>query len=111
MVVTGCCHSGIVNTLEHIQTIVGQKNILAVLGGLHLLNASLERLEKTCEYLKHIETGMIYPCHCTGKNAIEFLQTQFGDRIIVGNVGACFQFDTCNKNRVKAEEAPPKKNV
>lgn len=93
VVVTGCCHSGIVNTLEHIQTIVGQKNILAVLGGLHLLNASLERLEKTCEYLKHTETGKIYPCHCTGENAIEFLRTQFGDRIIVGNVGACFQFD------------------
>jgi 7,8-dihydropterin-6-yl-methyl-4-(beta-D-ribofuranosyl)aminobenzene 5'-phosphate synthase len=96
VVVTGCCHSGIVNTLEHIQTIAGQKNILAVLGGLHLLNASLERLEKTCEYLKHTETGKIYPCH-SGENVIEFLRTQFGCRIIVGNVGACFQFGSCNK--------------
>jgi 7,8-dihydropterin-6-yl-methyl-4-(beta-D-ribofuranosyl)aminobenzene 5'-phosphate synthase len=93
VVVTGCCHSGIVNTLEHIQTISGQNNIVAVLGGLHLVNASLERLKNTCEYLNCVVPGKIYPCHCTGENAIEFLQTQFGDRIIVGNVGACFQFD------------------
>ncbi|MBN1603183.1 MAG: MBL fold metallo-hydrolase [Chitinispirillaceae bacterium] len=92
VVVTGCCHSGIVNTLEYIQTITGDKNILTVLGGLHLLNASLERLEKSCEYLNRAVSGKIYPCHCTGDKAIGFLRTRFHDRIIVGNVGASFQF-------------------
>jgi 7,8-dihydropterin-6-yl-methyl-4-(beta-D-ribofuranosyl)aminobenzene 5'-phosphate synthase len=87
VVVTGCCHSGIVNTLEHIKTISGHSTILAVVGGLHLLNASSERLKSTCEYLKRVVQGKIYPCHCTGDNAIDFLRAEFGDKIKAGSIG------------------------
>lgn len=92
VVVTGCCHSGIVNTLEYLKTITGQKNIVAILGGLHLVNAPLKRLENSCEYLNRAVPDTIYPCHCTGEKAIGFLRTRFQDRIITGNVGACFLF-------------------
>jgi|Deesub1362B_J571_1020462.scaffolds.fasta_scaffold00102_2 7,8-dihydropterin-6-yl-methyl-4-(beta-D-ribofuranosyl)aminobenzene 5'-phosphate synthase len=61
---TGCCHSGIVNTLNYVEE---NHEIERIIGGLHLHNASEERLSKTMEYLleKNFE---LFVGHCTGIN-------------------------------------------
>jgi len=52
IILAGCCHFGIANTMNHATTITGTSSIVAVAGGLHLYNASKERLTKTIEHLK-----------------------------------------------------------
>ncbi|TFG28723.1 MBL fold metallo-hydrolase [Candidatus Thorarchaeota archaeon] len=63
---TGCCHAGLVNTMNHATTITGTSNFIAVVGGLHLYDASKERLAMTVEYLKGHTLTTLSPCHCTG---------------------------------------------
>ena len=64
VVVTGCCHSGIVNTMKQAQKITGVDNIYAVIGGLHFQDASEEKVAKSVEALKEVE--WVFAGHCTG---------------------------------------------
>ncbi len=76
---TGCCHSGLINTLKAAEKHSGIKTAAAV-GGFHLEKASEERLDTTVSYLR--ETGMrgILPIHCTGKTASERLLSEIPAR-------------------------------
>jgi 7,8-dihydropterin-6-yl-methyl-4-(beta-D-ribofuranosyl)aminobenzene 5'-phosphate synthase len=69
IVVTGCGHSGIINTLRQGMKIVDAKSIRAVIGGFHLIDASSETIEKTTHELKKLKPEMIIPMHCTGFKA------------------------------------------
>ena len=66
VVLTGCCHSGVVNTVEHVISLVGTSSVIGIVGGLHLHDASKMRLEKTIESLKKYPLTTLAPCHCTG---------------------------------------------
>ncbi|MBN1574929.1 MAG: MBL fold metallo-hydrolase [Chitinispirillaceae bacterium] len=88
-VITGCCHSGLVNTLAHIRSITGSLPITIIIGGFHLLHASAERIEATCDYLQSAGVGKIVPCHCTGEGAVECMERRFGGEVVErGRVGA-----------------------
>lgn len=66
---TGCAHSGIVNTLKYASQLSGEDNCSSVIGGLHLLKASEQRLEYTFKSLKEYNVKKIKPMHCTGGKA------------------------------------------
>jgi 7,8-dihydropterin-6-yl-methyl-4-(beta-D-ribofuranosyl)aminobenzene 5'-phosphate synthase len=83
-VITGCCHSGLVNTLSYIQNLTGESRVHAVMGGFHLLHASAKRMEKSGMYLESIGIERIVPCHCTGEKAVEYLQVWFGPQVVQG---------------------------
>jgi len=87
-VLTGCCHSGLVNTLQYISSLTGQTPVHSIIGGFHLLNASSERMENTCAYLHDRNINRIVPCHCTGEKAVEYFRSRFNDRIQIGRVGS-----------------------
>lgn len=87
-VLTGCCHSGLVNTIEYISLLTAQTPVHSVIGGFHLLNASSERMENTCDYLHDWNVKRIVSCHCTGEKAVEYLRSQFNDRVQIGRVGS-----------------------
>jgi 7,8-dihydropterin-6-yl-methyl-4-(beta-D-ribofuranosyl)aminobenzene 5'-phosphate synthase len=70
VVVTGCAHRGIVNTLQHAQRITGDQRILYVIGGFHLYQASQERLDWTIQTLFTMGVQKVSPCHCTGFQAM-----------------------------------------
>lgn len=70
VVVTGCAHRGIINTLQHAQKMTGDHRILNVIGGFHLYKASQERLDWTIQNLKAMGVQKVSPCHCTGFNAM-----------------------------------------
>jgi 7,8-dihydropterin-6-yl-methyl-4-(beta-D-ribofuranosyl)aminobenzene 5'-phosphate synthase len=78
VIVTGCGHSGAVNTLTYAREITGSRRIHAVVGGMHLLNASAERLRATTEGFKDFRVNVVVPCHCTGFHATGLFQSQFG---------------------------------
>ncbi|MFH1982168.1 MAG: hypothetical protein ABIL58_09995 [Pseudomonadota bacterium] len=52
-----------------------------VIGGLHLLGAPEWALEQAADTLRAFNVQRIYPCHCTGAAALEFLKTAFEDRV------------------------------
>ncbi len=66
VVVLGCGHSGVINTLRLIRRLTGNRPLHAVLGGMHLLAASPERLARTFEGLRQLGVQRFGPAHCTG---------------------------------------------
>lgn len=70
VVITGCAHRGIVNTLQHAQKITGDQRILFAIGGFHLYQASQERLDWTIQILLSMGIQKVSPCHCTGFHAM-----------------------------------------
>lgn len=76
VVCVGCCHAGIINTINHIKKVSGVSKIHALIGGLHLLNANQQRLNKTMELLQKEEIQTIITCHCTGDIAHQLLGEQ-----------------------------------
>ena len=74
VLITGCCHAGIINTLEYCKKIAPAINIHTIAGGLHLRNASAERLQATANYLRNNNIKKLILLHCSGNNAIEYLQ-------------------------------------
>jgi 7,8-dihydropterin-6-yl-methyl-4-(beta-D-ribofuranosyl)aminobenzene 5'-phosphate synthase len=87
VVCTGCCHSGIINTLRYIIRITGRSRVKRVIGGLHLVNASQERLERTVEELNKLQIEELVPCHCTGDKAVEYLSAKLDFPVTQGYVG------------------------
>lgn len=76
IVVSGCSHSGIVNIVKYAKEL-SQDNILAVIGGFHLISASEERIQKTAEALKELGTQNVITGHCTGGDAEYILKQTF----------------------------------
>lgn len=89
----GCCHAGLINTIEHIKSYFADYQnlkIKTIIGGLHLNRATAERLDQTMKALWKIKPELIVPCHCTGTNAIIHLQETFGEKVCVGASGQIY---------------------
>lgn len=82
VILTGCCHSGFINTCEQIRAVSGIDTIYAVIGGLHLANVSEERLQATADYIRTKKIARVIPCHCTGDAEIEWLRIRLGSDIV-----------------------------
>jgi len=78
VIITGCCHAGIVNTMKHAKKITGVNKIYAVIGGLHLIDASEEKIEKSIEALREVE--WVLAGHCTGFDGLRRIANVMGDR-------------------------------
>lgn len=74
ILIQGCCHAGIINTLEHCRKSMPDIEIHTIIGGLHLLLANEERLKETADYLRKSGIKRLYLLHCTGENAIAYLR-------------------------------------
>ncbi|MFH0960081.1 MAG: MBL fold metallo-hydrolase [Pseudomonadota bacterium] len=88
----GCCHAGLINTLDYICQITASSKVRAIIGGLHLLSADERRLERTIDSLKSFSPGLIVPCHCTGERATQLLGEVFGSRMLQGYSGMNINF-------------------
>lgn len=87
VVILGCAHRGIVNTLTHVKKITGKDKIYAAIGGTHLVHASPQRLEKTAAALVEMGVQYLGVSHCTGFKAAAYLAQFFGDRFFQNNAG------------------------
>lgn len=76
-VITGCGHSGIVNTLEHARKASGQEQIFGIMGGFHLKEADTQTTE-TINYLRKNKVKHIIPSHCTELPALSAFYEAFG---------------------------------
>ncbi len=93
VIVLGCAHAGLVNTLDYIAQLRPGRRIRAVLGGLHLLRAGPHRIAATLQALEHYNPDLIAPAHCTGWRATAELAGRFRHRVTECGVGMRFRFD------------------
>ncbi|NMC20658.1 MAG: MBL fold metallo-hydrolase [Thermogutta sp.] len=93
VVLLGCAHAGIINTLRYVRRLTEDRPIHAVLGGMHLVNASAERLQRTIDELRDMKIGCLGPAHCTGRAATAALWNAMPDQCIPCHVGTQAEFD------------------
>lgn len=93
VVVLGCAHSGIVNTLRHVAGLLDGQDIYAVLGGTHLRSSDEGRLKQTVEALRDIGVQRLAVAHCTGFAAAVAFSLAFGANFVPGYVGHVFRLD------------------
>ena len=91
VVVAGCAHRGIVNTVHHAQKLTGVEAIDTVVGGTHLIRAAEERVELTIAELKGFGIQRLGASHCTGFHATVRLAEEFGDIFFPNNAGTRLQ--------------------
>ena len=87
VVILGCAHRGIINTLRHAQKLTGKDTVYAAIGGTHLIRASEKRLEKTVNDLTYIGIKKLGASHCTGFRAQSRLFQEFGGAFFLNNSG------------------------
>ncbi|MEW5870544.1 MAG: MBL fold metallo-hydrolase [Chloroflexota bacterium] len=92
VVLSGCAHSGIVNTLDYARQISGVERVWAVLGGFHLARAEEEELQQTVRAVAQLQPALIVPSHCTGFKAMCRFAAQFPEVFLPGVVGAAYSF-------------------
>ncbi len=92
VVLLGCGHSGVINTLEYIHELTDGKPIHAVIGGMHLLRASEERLAFTADKLEQMNIDYLAPNHCTGLQAVCYFKHRFLQSFHESRVGDQHRF-------------------
>jgi 7,8-dihydropterin-6-yl-methyl-4-(beta-D-ribofuranosyl)aminobenzene 5'-phosphate synthase len=93
VVISGCAHAGIINTVRHAQKITGTDRVHAVLGGFHLTGPFFEPvIPPTIAAMKEIAPKVIAPMHCTGWNAINRFAEAMPDQFVLNTVGTTYVF-------------------
>lgn len=94
VVVAGCAHAGVANTLDRISALTGHNDVLVLAGGLHLGRATHKQLEACANAIGRRNPQIVAPCHCTGMSAHSYLRARFrplvqdvgvGTELIIGN--------------------------
>lgn len=87
VILLGCCHAGLVNTLEHIANQSGRRDVYAVIGGTHLGFCGQEQLEKSIDVIKKAGIRKLAVSHCTGFAASARLSRELPKEFQVAMVG------------------------
>jgi len=87
VVILGCAHRGMINTLRQAQKITDKENVYAVIGGTHLILANEERIERTIQDLKEMGIQKLGVSHCTGFGASARLAQEFPGIFFLNNAG------------------------
>ncbi len=81
VVLLGCSHPGVVNCLKHVRSLYPDMPIHSVIGGMHLVQATPDRIRQTIEYFRLLGVQRIVPLHCTGQEVIWKMKQELGDRV------------------------------
>jgi len=93
VVLSGCAHSGIINTVHYARDVTGVDRVHAVMGGFHLSGPLFEPIiERTTEELKKIRPAYIVPTHCTGRKAILYMEREMPEQFILNMSGTKLTF-------------------
>jgi 7,8-dihydropterin-6-yl-methyl-4-(beta-D-ribofuranosyl)aminobenzene 5'-phosphate synthase len=87
VIILGCCHAGLINTLEHVASLTGRRDIFAVIGGSHLGFCGREQLEQTVAAVKVWGIHKLAVSHCTGFAASALLARELPKAFHMAQVG------------------------
>jgi 7,8-dihydropterin-6-yl-methyl-4-(beta-D-ribofuranosyl)aminobenzene 5'-phosphate synthase len=90
IVLSGCAHSGIVNTVSYARAFTGIDTVYAIIGGFHLASANDEEIRQTIDYLKKVNPTYLIPSHCTGFRAESQIAQEMPEAFIEGVVGVTY---------------------
>jgi 7,8-dihydropterin-6-yl-methyl-4-(beta-D-ribofuranosyl)aminobenzene 5'-phosphate synthase len=92
VVLTGCGHAGIVNTVRYVRRLTGLDSVAAVVGGFHLSGPMFEPIiEPTVEAFADLAPALLAPAHCTGWKAVHRLAARFPDAFVMPTVGTTIE--------------------
>ncbi len=91
VVLSGCAHAGIVNTVNYAREISGRDTILAVIGGFHLAKATDSEIQQTVGEMRKFRPRYVIPCHCSGFTALNAMATALPEAFRQGLVGMKFK--------------------
>ena len=93
VIITGCGHAGIINTLNYAKELAGEDRIYAVLGGMHLSGGLFEQIiPRTVEELEELKPRFVVPCHCSGLKAMNEISRKMPNAFIQNSVGTNYIF-------------------
>jgi len=93
VVIGGCSHAGIINTVKHCQAVAQTSKVHAVLGGFHLTGPIFEPIiSPTIEEMKMIAPDFVMPMHCTGWQAINQFAREMPQQFVLTTVGTTYVF-------------------
>jgi 7,8-dihydropterin-6-yl-methyl-4-(beta-D-ribofuranosyl)aminobenzene 5'-phosphate synthase len=93
VIITGCGHAGIINTLNYAKELAGEDRIYAVLGGMHLSGGLFEQIiPRTVEELEELKPRFVVPCHCSGLKAMSEIARKMPKAFIQNSVGTNYIF-------------------
>lgn len=91
IILSGCAHAGIINTVEYARKITGIDHVYAVLGGFHLTGPAFASvIQPTINEIKKIDPDYIVPMHCTGWDAINRFMIEMPGKCILNTVGTTY---------------------
>lgn len=94
VMLSGCAHAGIINTIEFAKKITGTEKVHAVLGGFHLTGQIFDPIiQPTIEEMKRIRPDYVVPMHCTGWKAINRFSEAMPDQFLLNTVGTTYVFN------------------
>lgn len=93
VILSGCAHSGIVNTVHHAIAVTGVNKIHAVMGGFHLSGPYFEPIiDRTAGEIQKFHPAYVVPAHCTGRKAIMIMEKKMPDQFILNMAGTKLTF-------------------
>ncbi len=93
VILSGCAHSGIINTVNYARDITGINKIFVVMGGFHLTGADFEpAIKPTTEALKALDPEYVVPAHCTGRKAVMNIEKEMPDKFLLNMSGTRMVF-------------------
>jgi 7,8-dihydropterin-6-yl-methyl-4-(beta-D-ribofuranosyl)aminobenzene 5'-phosphate synthase len=90
-IITGCAHSGPINTILHAESLGGFDEINGLIGGTHLVGRDMDYIGKTIESLREHKIKFLSPCHCTGFKAMAMLWSSFTNSFVLNYCGREFK--------------------
>jgi 7,8-dihydropterin-6-yl-methyl-4-(beta-D-ribofuranosyl)aminobenzene 5'-phosphate synthase len=92
MVLSGCGHAGIVNTVRYARRLTGEDRVAAVIGGFHLSGPMFEPIiDPTVDALAELAPDLLVPAHCTGWKAVHRIASRFPDAFAISTVGTTIE--------------------
>lgn len=92
VVISGCGHAGIVNTVRYARKLTGEDRVAAIIGGFHLSGPMFEPIiAPTVEALGELSPALLVPAHCTGWRAIHQLASRFPEAFAISTVGTTIE--------------------
>jgi len=92
VVLSGCAHTGIVNTIKQAQKSAGTDKIHAIMGGFHLINAKPEIIQSTVADIKAMKPDYIVPTHCSGFETIVAFSREMPNEFVLNTAGTQYTF-------------------
>lgn len=94
VILTGCAHAGIINTVDYAREITGTAGVHAIMGGFHLSGPNADLLiDQTIASLIEIDPDYIIPTHCTGRTAIQRIEEAMPEKFLLNMSGTTITFE------------------